>query len=68
MRTEDAIRITRVPQRLAGAPRLRQGLERWLADCDPARHGLPGAHCLVMKVELRLARLSEPGTPAKAPA
>ena len=42
MRTEDTIRIARVPQRLAGAPRLRQGLERWLADCDPARHGLPG--------------------------
>jgi hypothetical protein len=37
-----AIRTARVPQRLAGSPRLRTGLEHWLGDCDPARHGLPG--------------------------
>jgi hydroxyquinol 1,2-dioxygenase len=33
-----------------------------------ARHGLTGVHCLVMKVELRLAPLSEAGPVAKASA
>jgi hypothetical protein len=37
-----AIRTARVPHGLAGSPRLRAGLEHWLGECDPARHGLPG--------------------------
>lgn len=49
---DDAIRLARVPGRLAGAPRLRSGLERWLADCDPARHGLP-AQAIVLVRRLR---------------
>lgn len=54
MRAEDVIRIARVPRALAGAARLRQGLERWLADCDPARHGLPGdAIVLVRRLSTR---------------
>ncbi len=61
MRTEDTIRIARVPQRLAGAPRLRQGLERWLADCDPARHGLPGeAIVLVRRLATRWSAVLDP--------
>lgn len=40
MRT-DAIRLARVPARLAGRPGLRETLSRWLADSDLARHGLP---------------------------
>ncbi len=49
---DDAIRLARVPHRLAGGPRLRSGLERWLADCDPARHGLP-AQAIVLVRRLR---------------
>lgn len=37
----DAIRIARVSPRLAGVPRLRPTLERWLAECDLSHHGLP---------------------------
>jgi hypothetical protein len=37
----NAIRRARVPARLAGAPRLRPVLERWLAEHDLARHGFP---------------------------
>lgn len=40
MRT-DAIRLARVPARLAGRPGLRETLSRWLGDSDLARHGLP---------------------------
>ncbi|WP_310388570.1 hypothetical protein [Roseateles sp.] len=49
-----AIRTARVPARLAGEQRLRQGLERWLAEADPARHGLPGdAIVLVRRLAMR---------------
>ncbi len=49
-----AIRTARVPARLADGPRLRQGLERWLAEADPARHGLPGdAIVLVRRLAMR---------------
>jgi hypothetical protein len=49
-----AIRTARVPARLAGEQRLRQSLERWLADADPARHGLPGdAIVLVRRLAMR---------------
>jgi hypothetical protein len=43
------IRLARVPRRLAGAPRLRPWLERWLADCEPARHGLPPEAIVVVR-------------------
>lgn len=36
-----AIRSARVPARLAQRRATRPSLERWLADADPARHGLP---------------------------
>ncbi|MDM0001805.1 hypothetical protein QTI24_24570 [Variovorax sp. J22P240] len=49
-----AIRLARVPHRMAGAPRLRLGLEQWLADCDPAQHGLPSqAIVLVRHLDMR---------------
>lgn len=49
-----AIHTARVPAHLAGEPRLRPGLERWLAGADPARHGLPGdALVLVRRLALR---------------
>ncbi|MBT9491860.1 MAG: hypothetical protein IV107_05840 [Paucibacter sp.] len=49
-----AIRTVRVPARLAGEQRLRRGLERWLAEADPARHGLPGdAIVLVRRLAMR---------------
>jgi len=44
-----AIRTARVPARLAGEPRLRQGLERWLAEADPARHGLPAEAIVLVR-------------------
>lgn len=47
---DDAIRLARVPRRLAArAPRLRQGLERWLAGCQPARHGLPAEAIVLVR-------------------
>jgi len=53
-----AIRTVRVPARLAGEQRLRQGLERWLAEADPARHGLPGdAIVLVRRLAMRWSAL-----------
>ncbi len=56
-----AIRTARVPQRLAGTPRLRQGLERWLGDCDPARHGLPpDAIVLVRRLATRWTAVIDP--------
>lgn len=54
MLTDDVIRVARVPQRLAGTPRLRQGMEQWLAGCDPARHGMLGdAIVLVRRLSTR---------------
>jgi hypothetical protein len=53
MRT-DAIRVARVPARLAGAPRLRPVLERWLAGRDLTRHGFaPRAIVLVRRLSAR---------------
>ncbi|MEL4178315.1 hypothetical protein [Roseateles sp. PN1] len=53
-----AIRTVRVPARLAGEQRLRQGLERLLAEADPARHGLPGdAIVLVRRLAMRWSAL-----------
>lgn len=50
----DAIRLVRVSHRLSGAPGLRLGLERWLADCDPSKHGLPSqAIVLVRRLHAR---------------
>ena len=61
MRTEDVIRVARAPRRLAGEPRLRHGLERWLADCDPTRHGLPGeAIVLVRRLSARWGVVLDP--------
>ena len=51
-----AIRSARVPARLARHRATRPSLERWLADADPARHGLP-AHAFVF-----VWRLQAPGT------
>jgi hypothetical protein len=44
-----AICTARVPARLAGEPRLRPGLERWLAEADPAHHGLPAEAIVLVR-------------------
>ncbi|MBC5783438.1 hypothetical protein H8N03_10820 [Ramlibacter sp. USB13] len=44
-----AIRTARLPAHLAGRPTARERLERWLADADPARHGLPREAIVVVR-------------------
>src|SRR5262249_4737102 len=60
----DVIRTARVPARLRNGPLLRQALERWLADGDLVRHGLPqGAIVVVRRLTARWAEVSA-GDPA----
>lgn len=49
-----AIRTARVPARLSRRHAVRPALERWLADAQPARHGLPPqAIVLVRRLQAR---------------
>lgn len=58
-----AIRTARVPARLSQRRATRPALERWLAEADPARHGLPGqAIVLVRRLQAPWTALAHPET------
>lgn len=57
-----AIRKARVPRRLSH-PRATRALEHWLAEADPARHGLPArAIVLVRRLQAPWTALASPET------
>ena len=58
-----AIRTARVPARLSQRRVTRPTLERWLAEADPARHGLPAqAIVLVRRLQSPWTALVHPET------
>lgn len=56
-----AIRTARVPARLSHRRAIRPALEHWLAEADPARHGLPAqAIVLVRRLQAPWTALADP--------